>query len=85
MFPGWSWDFSLQLVHQRSGQSLLAVVSEEGLQRSVLGQTEQRGNSAGLSGCERLLEDHPALDCGEGPELLEDLSLVLLPTIQDKD
>ena len=80
MFPGWSCDFPLQPGHQGSSQPLLAVVGGEAQQHRVPGQTEQKGDSAGLSGGERLLENHPVLDCGEGPQLLQDLSQVLLPT-----
>ena len=71
--------------HQGPGQSLLTVVLGKAQKHRVLGQTEQRGDSAGPPGSEKLLEDHPLLDCSKGPELLKGLSLSLLPTIQYED
>ena len=44
----------------------------------VPGETEKTGGPTSLSGGERLLEDDPALDGGEGPQELQYLWLVPL-------
>ena len=55
--PRFHCDFSLQPVHQRCDQSLLAVVGGEDQQHGVPGQTLKTGDTAGLSGEERVTED----------------------------
>ena len=72
--------------HQGSGQPLLAVGGGEPQQHGLPGQSEQRRDRVlvGLPGSERVVEDHPVLDSGELPELLQDVSQVPLPTIQDQ-
>ena len=72
-------DFSLQPVHQRCDQSLLAVVGGEDQQHGVPGQTLKTGDTAGLSGEERVSEDHPMLDSPEGPQVVQDISQISLP------
>lgn len=74
-----------QPVHQGSHQSLLAGAGGEALYDGVPGESLQTGDTASLSGSERVLLDHPLLDTGEGPELIQDLKTVLLPTIQYTD
>ena len=63
-------DFPLQPVHQRCDQSLLGVVGGEDQQHGVPGQTLKTGDTAGLSGEERVTEDHSLLDTPEGPQLV---------------
>ena len=71
-----------QPVHQGSHQSLLAAgAGGEAQYDGVPGESLQTGDTAGLSGGERVLLDHPLLDTSEGPELIQDLNKVLLPTI----
>ena len=72
-------DFPLQPANQRCDQSLLGVVGGEDQQHGVPGQTGQSGDTAGLSGEERVTEDHSLLDTPEGPQQLEDLRHVPLP------
>ena len=74
-----------QLVHQGPGLSLLAVVGEKAQLHGLPGESLKTGDVAGLSGSERVVEDHPALDVGEGPQLLQDLRHVVLPRVQRKD
>ena len=69
-FPCSSCDFSLQPVHQRCDQSLLGVVGGEDQQHGVPGQTLKTGHTAGLSGEERVTEDHSLLDTPEAPQLI---------------
>ena len=74
------WD--CQPVHQGSHQSLLAAgAGGEAQYDGVPGESLQTGDKASLSGGERVLLDHPLLDTGEGPELIQDLNTVPLPTI----
>ena len=79
--PRSSRDFSLQPVHQRCDQSLLAVVGGEDQQHGVPGQIGQSGGIAGLSGGERIFEDHSWLDRGDGPQQVLSLSIFFLPEI----
>ena len=67
-FPRSRCDFSVQPVHQRCDQSLLAVVGGEDQQHGVPGQTLKTGDTAGLSGEERVTEDHSLLDSSVGPQ-----------------
>ena len=71
--------FPLQPVHQRCDQSLLAVVGGEDQQHGVPGQTLKTGDTAGLSGEERVTEDHSLLDTPEGPQQVQDLRQVNFP------
>ena len=66
------WDFPLQPANQRCDQSLLGVVGGEDQQHGVPGQTLKTGHTAGLSGEERVTEDHSLLDTSEGPQLVQD-------------
>ena len=68
-----------QPVHQRSDQSLLVVAGDDEQHHGVPGQTLKTGDTAGLSGEERLLRDHPLLDRGEGPQELQYVSFVTFP------
>ena len=70
--PCSSCDFSIQSVHQRCDQSLLVVVGGEDQQHGVPGQTLKTGDTVGLSGEERVMEDHSLLDTSEGPQLVQD-------------
>merc|ERR1711952_98439 len=79
ILPGSCCDFSLQPVHQRCDQSLLGVVGGEDQQHGVPGQTLKTGDTAGLSGEERVMEDHSQQDTPEGPQQLQDLRHVPLP------
>ena len=78
-FPCSSGDFSLQPVHQRCDQSLLGVVGGEDQQHGVPGQTLKTGDTAGLSGEERVTEDHSLLDTPEAPQQVQVLWDVRLP------
>ena len=70
-----------QPLHHRSGQPLLVVdVGGREDEDGVPGQTLETGDTAGLSGDERLLEDHPRLDSPEGPQQFQYLCQVSLPT-----
>ena len=71
--PGLVCDFTLQPVHQRCDQSLLGVVGGEDQQHGVPGQTLKTGHTAGLSGEERVTEDHSLLDTPEAPQQVQDL------------
>ena len=71
------------MVYQRCDQSLLGVVGGEDQQHGVPGQTLKTGDTAGLSGEERVTEDHSLLDTPEGPQQVQDISLVILPDINE--
>ena len=78
-FPGLPGDVLPQPVHQRCDQSLLAVVGGEDQQHGVPGQTLKAGDTAGLSGEERVTEDHSLLDSRDGPQQILHLSKVPFP------
>ena len=81
--PCFHCDFSLQPVHQRCDQSLLAVVGGEDQQHGVPGQTLKTVDTASLSGEERVALYYSLLDSPKAPQQLQDFSKISQPLMKN--
>ena len=72
-------------VHQVASMSAEHLTSYKGKwDMSKEQEAIRKAHTASLSGDERVVENHPLLDSGEGPQLLQDLHQVQPPSIQCK-